>query len=151
MDPTTAALEREHEALTKVKYIDRIQIGRYEVDAWYFSPYPDEYGKVSRLWICEYCLKYMKFEATFRRHLGECSWRQPPGREIYRKVRTLCFFGLYVCSSGCSKAIVLCMASLRLHVWRIIAVYILSSCNTVVVYPLKKSQSFTNLLFSIVW
>lgn len=87
MDPTTAALEKEHEALTKVKYIDKIQIGRYEVDAWYFSPYPEEYGKVSRLWICEYCLKYMKYEVTFRRHLGECTWRQPPGREIYRKVR----------------------------------------------------------------
>ena len=86
MDPTTAALEKEHEALTKVKYIDKIQIGRYEIDAWYFSPYPDEYGKVSRLWICEYCLKYMKYEATFRRHLGECTWGQPPGREIYRKV-----------------------------------------------------------------
>ena len=28
MDPTTAALEREHEALTKIKYIDRVQIGK---------------------------------------------------------------------------------------------------------------------------
>ena len=87
MDPTTAALEKEHKALTKVKYIDKIQIGRYEIDAWYFSPYPDEYGKMSRLWICEYCLKYMKFESSFRRHLTECTWRQPPGKEIYRKVR----------------------------------------------------------------
>ena len=86
MDPTTAALEKEHEALTKVKYIDKIQIGCYEIDVWYFSPYPDEYGKVSRLWVCEYCLKYMKYEVTFRRHLSECTWRQPPGREIYRKV-----------------------------------------------------------------
>ena len=87
MDPTTAALEKEHETLTKVKYINKIQIGRYEIDAWYFSPYPDEYGKMSRLWICEYCLKYMKFESSFRRHLTECTWRQPPGKEIYRKVR----------------------------------------------------------------
>lgn len=29
MDPTTAALEKEHEAITKVKYIDKIQIGEY--------------------------------------------------------------------------------------------------------------------------
>jgi len=29
MDPTTAALEKEHEAITKVKYIDRIQIGKH--------------------------------------------------------------------------------------------------------------------------
>ena len=85
MDPTTAALEKEHEALTKVKYIDKIQIGKYEIDAWYFSPYPEEYGKQPKLWICEYCLKYMKLERSYQIHLTECSHRQPPGKEIYRK------------------------------------------------------------------
>ncbi|KAH9419505.1 K(lysine) acetyltransferase [Dermatophagoides pteronyssinus] len=85
MDPTTAALEREHEEITKVKYIDRIQFGRYEIDAWYFSPYPEEYGKQSKLWICEFCLKYMRFEESFRKHQLECRDRQPPGIEIYRK------------------------------------------------------------------
>ncbi|XP_072050843.1 histone acetyltransferase KAT8-like [Amphiura filiformis] len=85
MDPTTAALEREHEAITKVRYVDRVQIGRFEIDSWYFSPFPDEYGKQPKLWICEYCLKYMKYEKSFKRHLGECTYRQPPGTEIYRK------------------------------------------------------------------
>lgn len=69
MDPTTAALEKEHEAITKVKYIDRIQIGRFEIDTWYFSPYPEEYGKVPKLYICQYCLKYMRLEKTYRYHL----------------------------------------------------------------------------------
>ena len=59
MDPTTAALEREHEAITKVKYVDKIQFGKYEIDAWYFSPFPEDYGKQPKLWICEYCIKYM--------------------------------------------------------------------------------------------
>ena len=85
MDPTTAALEREHEAITKVKYVDRIQFGRYEVDAWYFSPFPDDFGKQSKLWICEYCLKYMKFEKSYRFHLTDCQLRNPPGKEIYRR------------------------------------------------------------------
>ncbi|XP_077541646.1 histone acetyltransferase KAT8-like [Haemaphysalis longicornis] len=85
MDPTTAALEKEHEAITKVKYVDRIQFGKYEIDAWYFSPFPEEYGKVAKLWICEYCLKYMRLEKTYRYHQSECTWRQPPGKEIYRK------------------------------------------------------------------
>ncbi|KAK8398980.1 hypothetical protein O3P69_004232 [Scylla paramamosain] len=85
MDPTTAALEKEHEAITKVKYIDRIQIGKFEIDTWYFSPYPEEYGKVPKLYICQYCLKYMRLEKTYRYHLSECTWRQPPGRDIYRK------------------------------------------------------------------
>uniref|UniRef100_A0A3P9HIF8 Histone acetyltransferase n=1 Tax=Oryzias latipes TaxID=8090 RepID=A0A3P9HIF8_ORYLA len=85
MDPTTAALEKEHEAITKVKYVDKIQIGNFEIDAWYFSPFPEDYGKQPKLWICEYCLKYMKYEKTFRHHLSHCQWRQPPGKEIYRR------------------------------------------------------------------
>lgn len=85
MDPTTAALEKEHEAITKVKYIDRIQIGKYEIDTWYFSPYPEEYGKQPKLWICEFCLMYMRLEKTYRYHMSECTARQPPGKEIYRK------------------------------------------------------------------
>lgn len=85
MDPTTAALEKEHEAITRVKYIDTIEMGRYEIDTWYYSPYPDEYSKVKKLFICEYCAKYMKLENTYRSHLEKCKIRQPPGREIYRK------------------------------------------------------------------
>lgn len=85
MDPTTAALEKEHEAITKVKYIDKLRIGKFEIDSWYFSPYPDEYGKVGTLYVCEYCLKYMKLERTYRYHTTDCSQRQPPGNEIYRK------------------------------------------------------------------
>lgn len=85
MDPTTRLLEKEHEALTKVKYIDRVQIGKYEIDTWYFSPYPEEYGKQPKLWICEYCLKYMRLEKTYRYHSGMCIQRQPHGKEIYRK------------------------------------------------------------------
>uniref|UniRef100_A0A8C6Y3D0 Histone acetyltransferase n=1 Tax=Naja naja TaxID=35670 RepID=A0A8C6Y3D0_NAJNA len=73
------------EFITKVKYVDKIHIGNYEIDAWYFSPFPEDYGKQPKLWICEYCLKYMKFEKTYRYHLGQCQWRQPPGKEIYRK------------------------------------------------------------------
>ncbi|KAF6216377.1 hypothetical protein GE061_000719 [Apolygus lucorum] len=82
----TDDLEREHKQLTKVKHIDCIQFGMYEIDTWYFSPYPDEYGKQKKLFICEYCLKYMKLEKTYRYHLGECIRRHPPGKEIYHKV-----------------------------------------------------------------
>jgi hypothetical protein len=40
MDPTTAALEKEHEAITKVEYIDWIQIGRHEIDTWHLNLMP---------------------------------------------------------------------------------------------------------------
>ncbi|XP_005431556.2 histone acetyltransferase KAT8, partial [Geospiza fortis] len=73
------------QGITKVKYVDKIHIGHYEIDAWYFSPFPEDYGKQPKLWICEFCLKYMKYERSYRLHLGQCQWQQPPGREIYRK------------------------------------------------------------------
>jgi len=84
MDPASAALEREYESLTKVKYIDCVQFGKYEIDCWYFSPYPEEYGKCPKLWVCEYCLKYTKCATTYRVHLYTCKAKQPPGDEIYR-------------------------------------------------------------------
>nr|XP_016931740.1 males-absent on the first protein [Drosophila suzukii] len=80
-----AALEKEHESITKIKYIDKLQFGNYEIDTWYFSPFPEEYGKARILYVCEYCLKYMRFRESYAYHLYECDRRRPPGREIYRK------------------------------------------------------------------
>lgn len=85
MDATTAKLEKEHAEMTKVKNIDKIRYGDYEIDAWYVSPYPDEYSKAAILYICEYCLAYMRTEAEYCCHmLHYCDRRQPPGDEIYR-------------------------------------------------------------------
>ncbi|EDQ85817.1 uncharacterized protein MONBRDRAFT_28848 [Monosiga brevicollis MX1] len=83
VDATTAALELEHEKHTKVKFVNRIYFGVYAMDTWYFSPYPDEYGKSPALFVCEWCLKYMLQPTSLRDH--DCQHRQPPGREIYRK------------------------------------------------------------------
>ena len=54
--------------ITRIKYVDKIEIGKYEIDTWYFSPFPDEYGKQPKLYICEYCVKYMRYEKTYRHH-----------------------------------------------------------------------------------
>ena len=82
-DPTLAELEKEHEEITRVKNISRIVMGGWEVEAWYFSPFPAEYN-VEVLYVCEYCLKYMRLRRTYHRHKAECEHRRPPGREIYR-------------------------------------------------------------------
>ena len=79
-----AALEREHQALTKLKNIGRIELGRFEIDAWYYSPFPEEYCQ-EKLYVCEYCLKYMRHRKTLARHCESCGWTSPPGREIYYK------------------------------------------------------------------
>ncbi len=83
-DPASAAFEREHEETTKVKNIETIVMGSWLVAAWYYSPFPAEYSDVETLYVCEFCLSYMKKRKTFRKHKVECTCRQPPGKEIYR-------------------------------------------------------------------
>lgn len=85
-DPTLAALEREHEETTKVKNIEKIFMGGWEVECWYFSPYPDEYAEAETLFVCEFCLNYMRKKKTFRKHMANCPSRCPPGKEIYREL-----------------------------------------------------------------
>ncbi|XP_067333130.1 histone acetyltransferase KAT7-like isoform X6 [Channa argus] len=65
--------------------IKTIVFGRYELDTWYHSPYPEEYVRLGRLYMCEFCLKYMKSQTILRRHMAKCVWKHPPGDEIYRK------------------------------------------------------------------
>ena len=76
--------EKEHEEVTKVRNIQRIELGRYVVDTWYFSPYPEEYANLDTLFMCEFCLKYMKRKDTLLRHQSKCELKHPPGNEIYR-------------------------------------------------------------------
>lgn len=62
-----------------------IKIGDYEIESWFKSPYPEEIWKLDEIFICQFCLKYMKSNWILNRHLEKCAWRHPPGREIYRK------------------------------------------------------------------
>ena len=83
-----AELEAEHHEITKVKNISKIIMGRHTVEAWYYSPFPHPYNQLSDspLYICEYCLKYMRKPKYYLKHCsGECPHRCPPGNEIYRE------------------------------------------------------------------
>ncbi|CAN6199893.1 unnamed protein product [Urochloa humidicola] len=64
-----AASLREHEEFTKVKNIARIELGRYEIDTWYFSPFPSEYNDCPKLFFCEFCLNFMKRKEQLQRHM----------------------------------------------------------------------------------
>ena len=81
--------------MTKIKNVEKISIGKYEVDAWYYSPYPDEYtgGENGNgiLYICEYCLKYAKTKDVITKHCMKCTDHLPPGKEIYRE-DTVCMY-----------------------------------------------------------
>lgn len=65
--------------------IKKIEIGRYEIITWYSAPYPEEYARLPKIYLCEFCLKYMKTTTILQRHMAKCIWRHPPGDEIYRK------------------------------------------------------------------
>lgn len=68
-----------------------VQLGNWEIETWYKSPYPDDYWQLDKIYLCQFCLTYMKSHTVLSRHLEKCVWRHPPGREIYRK-GTLSFF-----------------------------------------------------------
>lgn len=52
---------------------------------WYSAPFPAEYyTKDGQLWMCEWCLKYIRCQKTMKRHIKKCAGRPPPGNEIYR-------------------------------------------------------------------
>ncbi|KAH7106579.1 acyl-CoA N-acyltransferase [Auriculariales sp. MPI-PUGE-AT-0066] len=66
--------------------IKQIRFGDYDIDTWYDAPFPEEYSNLpeGRLWMCEFCLKYMKSRFSASRHQLKCKARHPPGDEIYR-------------------------------------------------------------------
>jgi hypothetical protein len=39
-----------------VKDVNRMVIGNWQLETWYFSPYPKEYSRCDVLYICEYAL-----------------------------------------------------------------------------------------------
>lgn len=54
--------------------IKTIRFGEFDIDTWYSAPYPEEYSRVpdGRLWLCEFCLKYMKSGFVAERHTVSC-------------------------------------------------------------------------------
>ncbi|KJE91466.1 MYST histone acetyltransferase 2 [Capsaspora owczarzaki ATCC 30864] len=79
-----AASDESGASSSKESHLRSIEFGKYEIETWYSSPYPEEYTKLPKLFLCEFCLKYMKSSAILQRHMMKCEWRHPPGDEIYR-------------------------------------------------------------------
>lgn len=73
----------QYDAQTRLP--QEIEFGRYAIQTWYSSPYPQEYATLQKLFICEFCLQYVKSRTLLKRHRAKCSWYHPPANEIYRK------------------------------------------------------------------
>ena len=73
-----------HDPKTKVRNVSTVQFGKYNIDTWYYSPYPNPYGAmVETLYICEFTFKYMLKKSTLHKHVSLLKERKPPGRQIY--------------------------------------------------------------------
>lgn len=81
---TSGSMTQSISEIARVKNMNRLQIGKHEVDAWYFSPYPQEYAHIPILYICEFCLSYFASPFMLSRHRRRCNLLHPPGNEIYR-------------------------------------------------------------------
>ena len=73
-----------HDEVTRVKRIEKIQIGKFLADTWYYSPFPPQYQNLEILYICEYCLSFYAHKVELIRHINTCPLFHPPGNEIYR-------------------------------------------------------------------
>jgi histone acetyltransferase MYST1 len=89
----TSHLSDHDDMITRVKNIQSIALGPFHINAWYYSPYPQDVcsNAEEKLFICEYCLTYMDRASAMRRHTTKCRMRSPPGREIYREKGLSCF------------------------------------------------------------
>lgn len=78
---------REHEEVTKIKNINRIELGCNTFETWYYSPIPREYfpdGYLDTLYFCEYTLNFYCHKSELIHHYKKLKTRCPPGDEIYR-------------------------------------------------------------------
>ncbi len=81
---TSGSMTQSHSEISRVKNLNKLQIGKSEVEAWYFSPYPADYAHLSMLFICEFCFLYYPSLTQLKRHRTKCTLLHPPGNEIYR-------------------------------------------------------------------
>ncbi|KAF9975197.1 K(lysine) acetyltransferase [Actinomortierella ambigua] len=69
----------------RVRNVENILYAGYEIGTWYYSPFPDEYHDCQRLFICEFCLKYIKHVDNFIAHTRSCKSKKPPGTVVFSK------------------------------------------------------------------
>lgn len=75
-------IEEDLKSQPNTKGTKYIEMGKFEMEVWYQSPYPEDYARLPKLYICEFCLRYMKSRTILQRHAYKCVWRHPPGEEV---------------------------------------------------------------------
>jgi GNAT superfamily N-acetyltransferase len=81
---TGGSMTQNPTEIHRVRNLERLQMGKFDVEPWYFSPYPASYSDSEVVYIDEFCLSYFDNKRAFERHRTKCTLVHPPGNEIYR-------------------------------------------------------------------
>ena len=81
---TGGSMTQNQTEISRVRNLEKIQMGKFEIEPWYFSPYPIDFVDSDMVYICEFCLSYFGEVTPFERHRTKCTLLHPPGNEIYR-------------------------------------------------------------------
>jgi len=70
--------------IARIRNFEWLELGKYRMKPWYFSPYPEELANLGTIYLCEFCLTAFSSKTKLQRHCQKCLLLQPPGNEIYR-------------------------------------------------------------------
>lgn len=76
-------IQNPHE-VAHVRNLSKIIMGKFEIEPWYFSPYPIELTDLDVVYIDDFTLQYFGSRKQYERYRKKCTLRHPPGNEIYR-------------------------------------------------------------------
>lgn len=75
----------EQSSFHRPNFINTVIMGGYEMDTWFWSPYPNECVSSGTVYICEKCLELKRSKETLQSHNVRCNALYPPGDEIFRQ------------------------------------------------------------------
>lgn len=81
---TSGSMTQNSHEVAKVRNINRIIMGKFQIEPWYFSPYPIELTDEDIVYIDDFTLQYFGSKKQYERYREKCTLRHPPGNEIYR-------------------------------------------------------------------
>ncbi|KAJ8611283.1 hypothetical protein CTAYLR_004155 [Chrysophaeum taylorii] len=76
-------LEAAREKMTRVKNVPALVFSDWEVETWYWSPFPEKYHG-SKLYVCDFTLRYAARKCDVVEHARTYDGpRHPPGARVY--------------------------------------------------------------------
>ncbi|SMN20208.1 similar to Saccharomyces cerevisiae YOR244W ESA1 Catalytic subunit of the histone acetyltransferase complex (NuA4) that acetylates four conserved internal lysines of histone H4 N-terminal tail [Maudiozyma saulgeensis] len=81
---TSGSMTQNPHVVSQVRNLTKVVMGKYEIEPWYFSPYPIELTDEDQIYIDDFTLQYFGSKKQYERYRKKCTLQHPPGNEIYR-------------------------------------------------------------------